>query len=56
MVGGRWAGADAVCTGDDQAALTLAMLLPAIIAVKADGLTEVEELRPQEVLFAGSIR
>ena len=47
MMGGRWADGDAVCTGDEQAALTLATLLPAIIAIEDDGMTEAFELRPQ---------
>lgn len=51
LVGGRWADAGAVCTGDDSAALTLAQLLPAIIAVEADGLVEPQELAPHEVLI-----
>ncbi len=51
MVGGRWADVDAVCTGDERAALTLATLLPAIIAVEADGITEAHELRPHEHLI-----
>ncbi|GGE75013.1 hypothetical protein [Sphingomonas prati] len=51
LVGGRWADANAVCTGDDQAALTLATLLPAIIAIEADNLTEAHELTPHEVLI-----
>jgi hypothetical protein len=37
LVGGRWADAGAVCTGDEKAALTLATLLPAVIAIEHDG-------------------
>ncbi|WP_260597835.1 hypothetical protein [Sphingomonas endolithica] len=51
LVGGRWADAGAVCTGDDKAALTLATLLPAIMAIEADGITEADELAPHEVLI-----
>lgn len=51
LAGGRWADAGAVCTGDDSAALTLAQLLPAIIAVEADGITEAHELTPHESLI-----
>ena len=51
LVGGRWADANAICTGDEQAALTLATLLPAIIAIEADGVTEAGELRPHEALI-----
>lgn len=51
LAGGRWADADAVCTGDERAALTLATLLPAIIEVEADGITEAHELRPHEGLI-----
>lgn len=51
LVGGRWADAGAICTGDDSAALTLAQLLPAVIAVEADGITEANELMPHEVLI-----
>ncbi len=50
LVGGRWADAGAVCTGDENAALTLAELLPAIIAIEADKLTEAHELIPHEAL------
>jgi hypothetical protein len=51
LAGGRWADADAVCTGDERGALTLAMLLPAIIEVEGDGVTERDELRPHEPLI-----
>jgi hypothetical protein len=51
LVGGRWAEAGAVCTGDESAALTLANLLPAVIAIEADQLTEPGELLPHEVLI-----
>lgn len=51
LVGGRWAEAGAICTGDEKAALTLATLLPAVIAIEADGLTEAGELVPHEVLI-----
>ncbi|WP_440978586.1 hypothetical protein ACQHGV_13515 [Sphingomonas pseudosanguinis] len=51
LVGGRWAEAGAICTGDEKAALTLATLLPAVIAIEADGLTEAVELVPHEVLI-----
>ncbi|MFC3579109.1 hypothetical protein [Sphingomonas hylomeconis] len=51
LVGGRWADAGAVCTGDDKAALTLATLLPAIMAIEADGITEAAELAPHETLI-----
>jgi hypothetical protein len=50
LVGGRWADAGAVCSGDDPAALTLATLLPAIIAAELDGETTVEEILPHEAL------
>jgi hypothetical protein len=51
LVGGRWADAGAVCTGDEKAALTLANLLPAVIAIEADGTTEAAELAPHETLI-----
>jgi hypothetical protein len=51
LAGGRWADADAICTGDERAALTLATLLPAVIEVEADGITEAHELRPHECLI-----
>jgi hypothetical protein len=51
LVGGRWGEAGAVCTGDESAALTLANLLPAVIAIEADQLTEPGELLPHEVLI-----
>jgi hypothetical protein len=51
LVGGRWADTGAICTSDENAALTLATLLPAVIAIEADGLTEAEELMPHEVLI-----
>ena len=51
LVGGRWAEAGAICTGDESAALTLANLLPAVIAIEADQLTEPRELLPHEVLI-----
>lgn len=51
LAGGRWADADAVCTGDEKAALTLATLLPAIISIEADGITEADELRPHAALI-----
>lgn len=51
LVGGRWAQAGDVCTSDDPASLTLAQLLPAIIAAELDGSTTVDELRPQEALI-----
>jgi hypothetical protein len=51
LVGGRWADAGSVCTGDDKAALTLATLLPAIMEVEADGHTHAHELAPHEVLI-----
>lgn len=51
LVGGRWAEAGAVCTSDEKAALTLANLLPAIIAIEADNLTEGHELVPHEALI-----
>jgi hypothetical protein len=51
LVGGRWAEAGAICTGDEPAALTLANLLPAVIAIEADNLTEPRELMPHEVLI-----
>lgn len=51
LAGGRWADAGAVCTSDENAALTLATLLPAIIAIEADGITEAAELRPHADLI-----
>lgn len=51
LAGGRWADAGSVCSGDNPASLTLAMLLPAIIAAELDGEATVHELQPQEVLI-----
>lgn len=51
LAGGRWADAGAICSSDEKAALTLAMLLPAIIEIEADGLTEAHELLPHEALI-----
>jgi hypothetical protein len=51
LAGGRWADAGSVCTGDDPASLTLAQLLPAIIAAEFDGETTCAELEPQEALI-----
>lgn len=51
LVGGRWADAGAFCSGDENAALTLATLLPAVIAIEADQLTEAHELVPHEALI-----
>ncbi|WP_294192778.1 hypothetical protein [uncultured Sphingomonas sp.] len=51
LVGGRWADAGSVCTGDDPASLTIAQLLPAIMAAEFDGVTTHEELAPQEALI-----
>lgn len=51
LVGGRWADAGAICTSDDPASLTLATLLPAIIAAELDGVTTPDELRPHEALI-----
>ncbi|MES2497105.1 MAG: hypothetical protein V4618_13405 [Pseudomonadota bacterium] len=51
LANGRWAEAGAICTSDDRAALTLAMLLPAVIEVEADGMTEADELRPHADLI-----
>lgn len=51
LVGGRWADAGSVCTGDDPASLTIAQLLPAIMAAEFDGITTYEELAPQEALI-----
>ncbi|WP_242186552.1 hypothetical protein [Sphingomonas sp. CARO-RG-8B-R24-01] len=51
LVGGRWADAGSVCTSDDKGALTLAMLLPAVMEIEADGLTEPHELVPHEILI-----
>jgi hypothetical protein len=50
LAGGRWADAGAICSGDDPASLTLATLLPAIIAAELDGVTTVEEILPHEAL------
>lgn len=51
LAGGRWADAGAICSGDENAALTLATLLPAVIAIEADNLTEPQELVPHEALI-----
>jgi hypothetical protein len=51
LVGGRWADAGSVCTGDDPASLTIAQLLPAIMAAEFDGETTYDELAPQEALI-----
>ncbi|WP_342249366.1 hypothetical protein [Sphingomonas sp. OTU376] len=51
LAGGKWAEAGAYCTSDEKAALTLASLLPAIIEVEADALTEARELVPHETLI-----
>jgi hypothetical protein len=51
LVGGRWAEAGAICSSDEKAALTLANLLPAVIAIEADNLTEAHELTPHEALI-----
>lgn len=51
LAGGRWADDGAYCTSDEKAALTLATLLPAIIEVEADALTEAHELMPHEALI-----
>lgn len=51
LVGGRWADAGAICTSDDPASLTIAQLLPAIIAAELDGETTYDELSPQEALI-----
>jgi len=51
LVGGRWAEAGAICSSDEKAALTLSQLLPAIIEIEADALTEAHELAPHEVLI-----
>jgi hypothetical protein len=51
LVGGRWADAGSICTGDDPASLTIAQLLPAIMAAEFDGVTTYEELAPQEALI-----
>lgn len=48
LVGGRWADAGSVCSGDEKAALTLATLLPAVIQIESDGLIEAHELQPHE--------
>lgn len=51
LAGGKWADAGAYCSSDEKAALTLASLLPAIIEVEADALTEARELAPHEALI-----
>lgn len=51
LAGGRWADAGSICTSDDPASLTLATLLPAIIAAELDGVTTTDELSPHEVLI-----
>lgn len=51
LVGGRWAEAGSVCSGDDPASITLATLLPSIIAAELDGETTADELCPQEALI-----
>ena len=51
LVGGRWAEAGAVCTGDERGALTIATLLPAVIAIEADGIVEPDELAPHEAII-----
>lgn len=51
LAGGRWADVGTVCSGDEKAALTLATLLPAIISIEADGITEATELRPHAELI-----
>ncbi len=51
LVGGRWAEAGSICTNDDPASITLATLLPAIIAAEIDGETTVAEVAPQEALI-----
>lgn len=51
LAGGRWAEAGSVCTGDDPASLTLAQLLPSIIAAELDGSVTAEELTPNEALI-----
>lgn len=51
LVGGRWADAGSICTGDDKGVLTLATLLPAVMEIEADGLAEPAELVPHEVLI-----
>jgi len=51
LAGGRWAEAGSVCTSDDPASITLATLLPSIIAAELDGETTVEELKPNENLI-----
>lgn len=40
-----------MCTGDDPASLTLAQLLPTIIAAELDGDTTAAEVAPQEALI-----
>jgi hypothetical protein len=51
LVGGRWADAGSVCSGDDPASVTLATLLPSIIRAELDGETTVEEVAPHEALI-----
>lgn len=51
LVGAKWADAGAFCSSDEKAALTLASLLPAIIEIEADALTEAHELVPHEALI-----
>ena len=51
LVGGRWADAGSICSSDDPASITLATLLPAIIAAELDGVTTACELRPNEALI-----
>lgn len=51
LAGGKWADAGAFCSSDEKAALTLASLLPAIIEIEADALTEAHELVPHEALI-----
>lgn len=51
LVGGRWADTGAICTSDESGALSLATLLPAIMQVEADGITEAHELLPHEELI-----
>jgi len=51
LAGGKWAEAGAFCSSDEKAALTLASLLPAVIEIEADALTEAHELVPHEGLI-----
>ncbi|MDP5279924.1 hypothetical protein Q9Q95_13395 [Sphingomonas sp. DG1-23] len=51
LAGGKWADAGAFCSSDERAALTLASLLPAVIEIEADALTEAHELVPHESLI-----